>query len=153
MEVEDFSPSDLEAVLEIETCSFRNPWGSKSFRNELSCKESLSLVMKGNEADHRQTVVGYMCGRLIDDEIYILKLAVLEDWRGCGVASRLLKEGLRRAAERNTVTAVLDVRLSNQPAIALYKKQGFQMIGVKPKYYSDTGEDALVMRKNLKEDL
>lgn len=153
MIIEDLTPSDIDAVLEIETRSFRQPWGPKSFEAELSCKESITLVMRANEADRQQTVIAYMCGRLVAAEIYILKLAVSENWRGCGIGSRLLEESLRRAKERNSVSAVLDVRLSNQPAISLYKKHGFQAVGRRPKYYLDTGEDALVMRKNLKEDV
>lgn len=153
MKIEDFTPSDLDAVLDIETRSFRQPWGPKSFLAELSCKESITLVMKSNEADCPDTVIGYMCGRLVEGEIYILKLAVSENWRGCGFGSQLLTESLRRAVEKKSFSAVLDVRLSNQRAIALYKKHGFQTVGMRPKYYLDTGEDALVMRKNLKEDI
>ena len=105
---------------------------------------------KGGGCNH--SVTAYLCGRIVGDEIYILKLAVSEKWRGCGIGSKLLKESLRRALEKNTLSAVLDVRLSNHPAIELYKKHGFQAIGIRPGYYIDTGEDALMMRKNLKED-
>lgn len=153
MKIEEFTPSDLDAVLDIETRSFRQPWGPRSFLAELSCKESITLVMKGNGADCRETVLGYMCGRLIEGELYILKLAVSENWRCCGIGSQLLTESLRLAGEKNSLSAVLDVRLSNKRAISMYKKHGFQMIGKRPKYYLDTGEDALVMRKNLKEDI
>lgn len=153
MKIEDFTPSDLDAVLDIETRSFRQPWGSTSFMTELTYTESIMLVMRGNETDRQQRVIGYLCGRLIGSEIYILKLAVSKNWRGCGIASQLLEEGLCRAAEKRTISAVLDVRFTNQPAISLYKKHGFQMVGRRPNYYLDTGEDALVMRKNLKEDI
>ena len=81
--------------------------------------------------------------------MYILKLAVSEKWRGRGIASRLLEESLHRALERNAASAVLDVRLSNQQAISLYQKHGFLRVGTRPGYSLDTGEDALVMRKNL----
>ena len=149
MVIENFTLADIDAVVDIETHSFRQPWGPKSFMAELSCKESISLVMRSGAADCPQTVIGYMCGRWIGSEMYILKLAVSEKWRGRGIASRLLEESLRRALERNAASAVLDVRLSNQQAISLYQKHGFLRVGTRPGYYLDTGEDALVMRKNL----
>jgi ribosomal-protein-alanine N-acetyltransferase len=152
MKIEVFSPSDIDAVLKIESHSFRQPWGRISFLSELSCVEAIRLVARINR-EGLDTAIAYMCGRFIGNEIYILKLAVSEKWRTCGIASQLLKEGLCRAVEKNMFSAVLDVRLSNRPAIGLYRKHGFQTVGIRPGYYSDTGEDALVMRKNLKEDL
>lgn len=153
MDIETFTRSDLDDVLGIETRSFRQPWSRKSFMDELSCKESITLVMRGHSDEPGRRVFGYMCGRLNREEMYILKLAVSENCRRYGIASRLLEESIRRAASKNTVSAVLDVRLSNRPAISLYRKHGFQTVGIRPKYYLDTGEDALVMRKQLKEDV
>jgi ribosomal-protein-alanine N-acetyltransferase len=153
MKIEAFSTSDIDAVLKIESQSFRQPWGRISFLSELSCKEAIRLVAREYGDGLNNSVIAYMCGRFIVEEFYILKLAVSKKWRTCGIASQLLKEGLRRVAKKNTFSAVLDVRLSNQPAIGLYRKHGFQTVGIRPGYYSDTGEDALVMRHNLKEDL
>ena len=153
MKIAGFSESDIDPVLEIENHSFRQPWRRISFLEELSCKNSLNLVVQGGESPPREEVIAYLCSRLIEKEMYILKIAVAGRWRRHGIASLLLKESFQAACEENTASAVLDVRLSNRPAICLYKKHGFQTAGIRPNYYSDTGEAALVMRKNLKEDL
>ena len=153
MKISVFSESDLDPVVEIENDSFRQPWQRMSFLEELSCKNALNLVVKGNKFLPLEKVVAYLCSRLIREEMYILKVAVAESWRRHGIASLLLEEGLQAAGKNATVSAILDVRLSNRPAICLYKKHGFQTVGIRPNYYLDTGEAALVMKKNLKEDL
>ena len=153
MKIATFSESDIDPVLAIENHSFRQPWGLISFLKELSCKNAINLVVKDSEFHPWNTVIAYLCSRLIGDEMYILKVAVANKCRRRGIASRLLGESLQLARNKETVAAILDVRLSNRPAICLYKKNGFHTVGTRPNYYSDTGEDALVMRKNLKEDL
>ena len=153
MKIAAFSERDIDPVLAIENHSFRQPWSRISFLNELHCKNALNLVVKDSECHPRDTVVAYLCSRLIGEEMYILKVAVANTCRRHGIASWLLGESLQLARNKKTVAAILDVRLSNRPAICLYKKNGFHTVGIRSNYYSDTGEDALVMRKNLKEYL
>jgi len=144
-----FSKGDLDAVVAIERQAFRHPWSRDSFLKEITCECALNLVVRGDDTQYPHGVVAYLCSRLIHREMYILKLAVAQNWRRKGVASMLLKESFSRALEKAALTAILDVRRSNFPAISFYHKHGFQVVGSRPAYYSDTGEDALVMRKKL----
>ncbi|UCF94641.1 MAG: ribosomal protein S18-alanine N-acetyltransferase [Desulfobacterales bacterium] len=147
--ISTLNPSDLEAVLAIETVSFQSPWRPLSFLTELSCRNADSYVVK-LEAEQ---VIAYICLRSVADELHILKIAVAPQWRGYGVASWLLAECLGRASQQGLAAAYLEVRPSNRPARALYAKFGFQVIGKRRNYYPETREDALVMVKHFKEDL
>jgi ribosomal-protein-alanine N-acetyltransferase len=85
------------------------------------------------------------------DEIHLLKIAVAPRWRRRGIATWLLGFCFGLAQRRNARKVYLEVRRSNGSAIDLYDKVGFQIIGTRPKYYTDTGEDALIMMKSLEE--
>jgi ribosomal-protein-alanine N-acetyltransferase len=148
-----FSRDDLDAVLSIEAESFENPWGHLSFSEELSNKNALNLVAKREDMKYANTIIAYFISHIIFRDLYILKLAVSKDWRRLGVASQLLEKSIRVAIQKDVKTAILDVRQTNRPAIELYRKHGFHPVGIRPNYYTDTREDALVMKKNLKEDL
>ena len=79
------------------------------------------------------------------DEGHIITFAVHPDWRRQHIGERLLLAFLDLAAERGAHEATLEVRLSNLPARRLYEKFGFRPVGLRPRYYSDNGEDALIM--------
>ena len=148
-----FSEGDLDAALTIEAESFEHPWSHLSFLEELSNRNALNLVAKGEDIETAYPIIAYVFSRIISRELYILKLAVAKGWRRHGVASQLLKESFWVASRKDMTTAILDVRQTNRPAIHLYKKHDFYPVEIRPKYYTDTREDALVMKKNLKEDL
>ena len=148
-----FSEDDLYAALAIEAESFEHPWSHLSFLEELSHRDALNLVVKIEDNKYAYPIIAYVLSRTILQELYILKLAVSKAWRRNGVASQLLKESCWVASQKDMTNAILDVRQTNQSAIQLYKKHGFYPVGIRPKYYTDTREDALVMKKNLKEDL
>ena len=152
MKITGFYKKDIEAVLEIEQYSFPQAWNRKSFVDELRYSGTVNLVMRNDNGGSPESVMAYLCARFMDMEIYILKLAVAEKWRGRGIASRLLEESFRLALEDKSVAALLDVRSTNHSAICLYRKHGFYTVGIRPNYYTDTGEDALVMRKSLKKE-
>ncbi len=90
-------------------------------------------------------VVAYAGIWLMVDEAHITTFAVLPDWRRHGIGGRLLVELMRLAADLGARVVTLEVRLCNQPARALYQRFGFRPVGVRPRYYSDNGEDALIM--------
>jgi ribosomal-protein-alanine N-acetyltransferase len=81
--------------------------------------------------------------------MHILKVAVTPALRGQGIASWLLERCFKLSVEHGARSAHLEVRPSNRPAVGLYRKLGFEVIGKRPKYYSDTKEDALLMMKIL----
>jgi [ribosomal protein S18]-alanine N-acetyltransferase len=146
-------PDELAPVLAIEQRSFRWPWGRLSFEGELTCRNACNLVVKSFEEGVGEQVMAYAFLRLAADELHILKIAVAPAWRGKGIATRLAECCLKLGAARGATSAHLEVRPSNMPAVGLYQKLGFDVIGRRHNYYTDSKEDALVMMKNLKEEL
>jgi [ribosomal protein S18]-alanine N-acetyltransferase len=132
---------DVAAVNRIERASFPVPWPDYAFRQELqSNRLAHYLVVRAGDE-----VVGYGGLWLMVDEAHITTFAVLPDWRRQGVGGRLMVELMRLARDLQANVMTLEVRLSNRPARALYAKFGFRPVGIRPRYYSDNGEDALIM--------
>ena len=94
-------------------------------------------------------VIGYAFWHLVADEVHVLKVAVTPAWRGQGIASRLLERCFTSSVEQGAESAHLEVRPSNIAAIELYQKLGFELVGRRPKYYTDSKEDALLLVKDL----
>ena len=151
--LEHINHADLEPILAIEQNSFRRPWGRLSFEGELRNRSACNFAVKSTEVETSGQVIGYAFWHLVTDEVHVLKVAVTPAWRGQGVASRLLERCFTLSVEQGAKSAHLEVRPSNIAAIELYQKLGFELVGRRPKYYSDSKEDALLMMKILKEDL
>jgi ribosomal-protein-alanine N-acetyltransferase len=132
---------DIDAVHDIERLSFPAPWPSYAFRQELEANRMARylVVRAGGQ------VVGYAGIWLMVDEAHITTFAVLPASRRQGVGARLLLELLELAVDLGARVVTLEVRLSNAPARRLYQRFGFRPVGVRPRYYSDNGEDALIM--------
>ena len=139
--VEPMTLDDLEAVHAIERASFSVPWPDDAYRNELLTNRLASYVV----ARAGDEIVGFGGLWVMVDEAHITTFAVDPRWRRRGVGEWLLLGLLGRAVERNAREATLEVRLSNMPARRLYEKYGFRPVGIRPRYYSDNGEDALIM--------
>jgi ribosomal-protein-alanine N-acetyltransferase len=90
-------------------------------------------------------VIGFAGVWLMVDEAHITTFAVHPDVRRLGVGRRLLLRLFDLAVELRAARLTLEVRVSNEPAQALYRSFGFAVVGSRPRYYSDDGEDALVM--------
>jgi [ribosomal protein S18]-alanine N-acetyltransferase len=147
------SIDDIEAISQIETESFAQPWKRQAIIDELDCSDSCQYAAKVFvKSQPHAVVIAYIFVRLLIDEMHIMKIAVTPQWRNRGMGEALLSaiqvEGKRRGAN----TVLLEVRHSNIAAINLYQKTGFQTIGIRPNYYPQTGESALVMSKRLKEE-
>ncbi|MDZ7579435.1 MAG: ribosomal protein S18-alanine N-acetyltransferase [Deltaproteobacteria bacterium] len=140
--------SHIDGIVVVEKESFQQPWQRISFLNELSCRDALDVVVL--DPQQGQTLA-YACLRLILDEVHLLKIAVAPHWRRRGVATALLDVCFRLAQQRDVRRVYLEVRCSNAAAQKLYARVGFQIIARRPKYYADTGEDALIMIKSLEE--
>lgn len=138
----------LDEVLAIERVSFPTPWTKAAFNHEIMNNEFACYIvaLDGNK------VIGY-CGMwVIVDEAHITTLAVHPDYRRQGIAREMLKEMCNEALYRGCRRMTLEVRLSNHGAIKLYEKVGFVSCGLRPGYYTDTKEDAIIMWKDdLKE--
>jgi len=144
---------ELEPVLAIEQRSFRWPWGRLSFEGELSCQNACNYIVKSSANGAGEQVVAYVFFRREADELHLLKIAVSPARRRHGIATRLLERCFAISAKQGATSVHLEVRPSNTPAIELYLKLGFKVIGRRHKYYADTKEDAILMMKNLKEEL
>ena len=134
------SAADLDAIDEIERHSFKTPWPRTTFEGELAREWAHVDVA----LDDRDRVVAFCNYWLVVPELNILAIATHPDLRGRGVAARLLAHVLDTARTAGCTLAALEVRASNQPAIALYARAGFATIHTRPRYYQDD-EDALVM--------
>ncbi len=143
---------DLELILAIEKLSFQWPWERISFEGELSCQNALSYVVKSAETGREDQIIAYAFLRRAADELHILKIAVAPAQRGQGIAACILNRCFTISAQQGADSVHLEVRPSNVPAMKLYEKLGFKVIGRRPNYYADSKEDALMMIKNLKED-
>lgn len=145
------SESDIDAIIPIESLSFQRPWERLSFLSELGLRESESLAVRLADAAGRQRIVAYIFFRRLADEMHIMKIAVAPERRCRGIATALMQKSLELAAAKGCRAAYLEVRPANTAALKLYQKLGFILIGKRTNYYSDTGEDALVMSKPLRE--
>jgi [ribosomal protein S18]-alanine N-acetyltransferase len=130
--------SDLPQVIAIERRSFPTPWSLAMFVLELSKPSGVCLA-----AVEEQTMVGYLVCSRYDQVWHLMNIAVDPAARRRGLATGLLAAMLERAGPEEPYT--LEVRTSNAPAIALYERFGFRSAGTRPRYYRDTGEDAMIM--------
>jgi N6-L-threonylcarbamoyladenine synthase len=132
---------DLPAVVSIEAASFRDPWTEGMFRGELDQTMSRHIVV----LDDGARVSGFLIGRSYPDEWHLLDLAVAPETRRQGAAGAMLDRFLD-AADEVSADVILEVRPGNHQAIGLYAGRGFETVGIRPRYYRDTLEDASVMR-------
>ena len=139
--IEPMRVSDLVAVHAIELASFDSPWPADAYRSELETNR-LAQYLVVYAADE---IVAYAGMWLMVDEAHIITFAVHPLWRRQRIGERLLLALLDLAQDAGAHEATLEVRLSNLGARRLYEKFGFRPVGLRPRYYSDNGEDALIM--------
>jgi ribosomal-protein-alanine N-acetyltransferase len=139
--VEPMRLEDLPAVHAIELASFSAPWPPHAYRSELESNR-LAHYLVARAGD---TVAAYGGMWLMVDEAHITTFAVHPAWRRQRIGERLLLAFLDLAIDQGAHEATLEVRLSNLAARKLYEKYGFRPVGLRPRYYSDDHEDALIM--------
>jgi ribosomal-protein-alanine N-acetyltransferase len=132
---------DLPAVHEIERASFTTPWPAHAYQTELETNRLATYIVLRAD-DH---VVAYAGMWLMVDEAHVTTFAVAPAWRRRHLGERLILALLDLAVRRGAHEATLEVRLSNLAARRLYEKFGFRPVGIRPHYYSDDNEDALIM--------
>ena len=133
--------SDVAAVHDIERLSFRTPWPAYAFEQELKANR-LARYLVARAGDH---VVGFAGVWLMVDEAHITTFGVHPDWRRQGVGRQLLLNLAELSIAIGARRMTLEVRASNEGAKALYQSFGFEVAGRRPAYYTDDGEDALIM--------
>lgn len=142
---ENMKKMHLEGVLEIERSSFPTPWSREAYAHEIAGNDFACYLV----ALFDGKVVGY-CGMwIILDEAHVTTIAVHPVYRGRGLGNSLLHRMIFEAKRRGCLKMTLEVRPSNHTALKLYAKTGFISHGKRPGYYTDTGEDAIIMWMDL----
>lgn len=137
---------DIAQVVQIENLSFFSPWSQQSFYDEL--ENSLACYWVWEKEDG--AIGGYLGYWVVMDEVQITNIAIHPDYRREKGAYLLLNHMFDYMKEENLFFATLEVRPSNDPAICLYHKFGFQEVGRRVGYYQDNREDALIFEVKIK---
>lgn len=142
--IQKMSMEHVPAVAEMERLCFSDPWSESSIAYELKKPLSEWLVaVENGEA------VGYIGCQSVPPESDIMNVAVHPDHRRRGLGEALVNALVEQLRLDGNTSLTLEVRVSNESAIALYHKLGFQQVGRRPNYYRHPKEDALILRKPL----
>lgn len=142
MEIRRMGKDDILAVAALEKKCFSRPWSREVLEAEMLNRGAVFFV-----AYEQSSLQGYIGMHAVMDEGYIANVAVEEDVRRQGVASRLMEALLRYCEEHKLGFVTLEARESNAPAISFYMKNGFRQVGRRKNYYASPEEDAVLMTK------
>lgn len=145
MEYVLMSHAHVAQIAELERVCFSAPWSENAIAGELTNPLSLWIV-----AVDGQAVAGYVGTQSVMGEADMMNLAVAPAYRQQGIGNRLVTKLVDALKSKDIHCLTLEVRASNDAAIALYEKLGFQQVGRRPGYYSSPREDALILRKEWK---
>lgn len=140
IEIFPMEVKDIEDVLEIERQSFPNPWSYYAFYSEITSNANAYYIT----AKYDKKIIGYAGIWIIIDEGHISNIAVHPNYRRQGIGGILLTHLIEYSKQKGVKLITLDVREKNLPAQQLYKKYGFEVIGIRKNYYSDTGESSIL---------
>ena len=132
----------VEAVAQLETVCFSDPWSVTSIGSEVNNPLSLWLVAVDGER-----VIGYVGSQSVLGWADMMNLAVAPEYRRLGIGEKLVTELISQLKDNQVTCLTLEVRFSNTSAISLYHKLGFVEVGRRPGYYHNPREDALILRK------
>lgn len=144
-QIRSAGPDDLDAVEALERGIFPNPWSRGMLTEELrSDEQRIALIALEGELP-----IGFaFCWRVVD-ELHLINLGVLPSHRRRGVAQAILDHLLAHPRARDASIVTLEVRASNLAAQRFYQQNGFLEVALRPRYYPDTKEDAMIMLKTL----
>lgn len=142
MEIVLMQPSHIEQIAELEQRCFTDPWSSRSIASELDNPLAFWLV-----AEDAGKVAGYIGSQSVLGEADMLNLAVAPEYRRQGLGTRLIEMLETALRQQGVYSLTLEVRPSNEAAIALYEKLGFFQVGLRRNYYEKPREDAWILRK------
>ncbi len=141
--VREWKKEDIPILTKMEQACFTDPWTEEMLSDCLRYPiYNCFLAEEGGQ------VCGYCTLIVVCEDAEVGNIAVAPSYRGRGIAKLLMEKMHERARERGATQAFLEVRVSNAPAISLYKKFGYEPYGIRARYYED-GEDALVMKRSL----
>ena len=146
--VDAAAEDDVPAILDIEHESFSPPWPHGALLSEVFSEDSFFAVARRRRLLRRSSpVVGFIILRRFGDDGELMQIAVDTGSRRQGIADILMDAAFRQAAEWVLTSVFLEVRKSNEAAVALYEKHGFEPVRIREAYYSDPTEDAVVMMR------
>ena len=167
MLIREMTFEDIAQAVELEKQCFSTPWSAKSFRDSIPREDTLFLVcetvsfdlereaLQGNavstsgdiltEKENASQITGYIGMYISCDEGSITNVAVSPNHRKKGYGEALVDAAKEKAKEKQVEKIFLEVRVSNTPAISLYKKMGFEHLGVRKNFYDHPKEDAYIM--------
>ncbi len=146
MQIEPMDEKHISGIAKIEKLSFSVPWSEDGIRSELQ-NDTAHFIAAVTDSK----VLGYIGAHEICGEAYITNVAVLPEYRHLGIGETLINAATEGAKTRRCDFISLEVRISNTPAIELYKKQGYNIVGERKNFYSNPTENAFIMTKYLKE--
>ena len=144
MIIREMKPEDVPAIAELEKQCFSAPWSENMIISSLENRLSCWLV-----AEIEGAIAGYVGSEIVLDSADMMNIAVAPEFRRQGVGAALVNGLVSRLQSKSVSFLLLEVRVSNKPAIAMYEKLGFLQVGFRPRYYCNPREDAFVMRKEL----
>lgn len=135
--------SDLDDIYELDVQTFAMPWSKEALSYDILENDSAFVIV----AEYEGEFAGYADIWTVLDEADLNSIAVIVDFRRKGIGDAIMLAMIEMLSTSGVATINLEVRVSNMPAIKLYKKYGFNECGVRPGYYLDNGEDALIMKR------
>ena len=142
MMIAQMNESHVPQIAELEKMCFNDPWSERSIASELDNKLSLWLVAVENGK-----VLGYVGSQTVLGETDMMNIAVHPDFRNQGIATDLIVGLIGALEKRGSHSLMLEVRASNEEAIRVYHRLGFEEVGKRRNYYRNPKEDALILRK------
>ena len=136
-------PGDIPEVMALERAAYSRGWPATAFEHELTKNAMARYVVLRDGDTHRMLAFGGVW--LMVGEAHIVTVAVLPDEQRRGLGRAVVHALVDLAAEAGMEVATLEVRVSNEAAKALYRTYGFYEVGTRKRYYSDNGEDAVIM--------
>jgi len=144
--IESMRLQHIDDVMRVETSCHPHPWTPQMFLQELQ-REQAHIEVLRRDADKQ--VVGFINHWVVLDELHLLNVAILPEERRRGHARRLVEHMLAFALSSQCRLVMLEVRRSNEAALAMYRSFGFSSVGMRPGYYADNHEDAILMNLQL----
>lgn len=135
--------SDLDDIYELDMQTFAMPWSKEALSYDILENDNAFVIV----AEYEGEFAGYADIWTVLDEADLNSIAVRVDFRRKGIGDAIMLAMTEMLSANGVATINLEVRVSNMPAIKLYKKYGFNECGVRPGYYLDNGEGALIMKR------
>ena len=135
--------SDLDDIYDLDVQTFAMPWSKEALSYDILENDNAFVIV----AEYEGEFAGYADIWTVLDEADLNSIAVRVDFRRKGIGDAIMLAMTEMLSANGVATINLEVRFSNMPAIKLYKKYGFNECGVRPGYYLDNGEDALIMKR------